>query len=134
MEITNNVQNSNVWAELMKLFGDMSIGQKNPSNVVGSNMDPVDQILQELSSSDPDWGAVTADLNRIQDDLLQMLQVAEESDLQPASAPSFISELKSALATVESLKSQEGTPEFSQTLDSLRVMLSDIKHDILQGS
>ena len=84
MEITNNVQNSNVWAELMKLFGDMSIGQKNPSNVVGSNMDPVDQILQELSSSDPDWGAVTADLNRIQDDLLQMLQVAEESDLQPA--------------------------------------------------
>ena len=134
MEITNNVQNSNVWAELMKLFGDMSIGQKNPSNVVGSNMDPVDQILQELSSSDPDWGAVTADLNRIQDDLLQMLQVAEESDLQPASAPSFISELKSALATVESLKSQEGPPEFRQTLDSVRVRLSDIKHDILHGS
>ncbi len=119
-----------VWSILLQLYGQMD-GGASMNEIAGGNLSPVEGIEKELQSANPDWGKVTLDLDQLESTCNEMVAIAEENHLRPVSDPNFIELLQNTSATIETLKSQVGTPEFS--LNGLLNELCDIKQDILQG-
>lgn len=123
----------NPWDELLSIYGKMAMDPHNPSDIGGDGLDPVHDIEQQLESANPDLSKISADLDKIQGELNEMIQIAVASDLRPPSDPHFIERLQSTEGLVGTLKSEIGTPQFNSTFSSLLQGLANIRQDILQG-
>ena len=121
------------WSQLLALYGEMTVNAPNPSGLAGNNIDPLDDIIEQLKSGDPNSNKITADLDNLENELTEMVSIAVANQLAPASAPNFIDVLKSAAASIATLKTEVGTPEFANDFQSFLLILGNIKQDILQG-
>lgn len=128
------VTNVNSWEEMLRIYNEMNTQGHNPADVAGDDIDPMQQILMQLDSKDPNPEKIKEALSKLETEMKEMIQVAKEGNLHPVSDPEMISHLlEPTLDSIQKLSSEVGQPGFAHDFSGLEKSMAFIKQDILQG-
>ncbi|MBX7065656.1 MAG: hypothetical protein K1X28_00355 [Parachlamydiales bacterium] len=126
--------NTNQWAELLALYGQMAMQFDNPSQIAGNNTDPVDGIIQQLNNANPNWNLIKNDLEKLQTETQEIYNIGK--DLNPASYPGFKELLESTKDIVPKMIQDidEGNVgQFKSDFNAFLGDLGNLRYAILQG-